>query len=183
MMNRRSLLFFGLVMTVLCLCPSADADTWTLTLIPASGSIAGPAGSTIGWGYTITNQSTTNWLVLTGLSADPFLNGTPDASYFTFPILAPNTIATGTFNAGTFTGLFGLTWDATAPAGFTNTGTFVLSGEFWDSDPFVGGQFVALAQDQSADYSATVSPVPEPTSLILMATGLMGFVRRRSKSL
>jgi hypothetical protein len=184
-MNRWRLHLLLLFVFALGLSSATYADTFTFALIPSGGGVSGPAGSTVGWGYTITNQSTTNWLLLTGLSANPFLNGTPDASYFTFPILAPNTIATATFNSGTLTGLFGLTWDATAPVGFANTGTFILSGEFWDNDPFNGGNFVSLGVDQDAAYSATVvqgaTPVPEPSTLLLLAAGLAVLTRRKSK--
>jgi hypothetical protein len=89
------------------------------------------------------------------------------------------------FNSGTFTGLFGLTWDATAPVGFTNTGTFIVSADFWDNDPFVGGNFVSLGLDQSAAYSATVTPgaaVPEPSSLVLLLTGLGGIILRKKNA-
>jgi hypothetical protein len=70
-------------------------------------------------------------------------------------------------------GLFQFTWDLSAPAGFENIGTFLLSAEFWTGDPFGGGSFVDFATDQSAPYIARVSstgtPIPEPSTLILLA--------------
>ena len=47
-----------------------------LTLIPFSGGVAGPPGSTVGWGYTITNN-TALWIRAEAVSSDAFLNGTP----------------------------------------------------------------------------------------------------------
>ena len=174
---------WGFCLLALALCaPVACADTWTVSLTPPGGAISGPPGSTIGWGYTITNLSTTNWLMLTALNQDPFLNATPDASLFAFPILAPLTSLTVLYNATTLEGLFQISWDPNAPVGFTNTGVFVLSAEFWDGDPLTGANFVDFGLDQSAAYSATVAPIPEPATLLLCATGLAGVLLRRRRA-
>ena len=170
------------ILVLLLVCPVVRADSWTFTLVPMDGSISGPAGSTIGWGYTITNDSSTDWLVPSNLSADLFQNGTGDGSYFDFPVIAPGGTATMAFDATAFTGLYGLTWDAGAPDGFTNTGTFILSAEFWDGDPFAGGSFLMDAPDESAAYSATVTSstnVPEPSATLLAAVGLAAVALRK----
>jgi hypothetical protein len=159
----------------------AQADTFTFATLPANGAVSGPAGTTVGWGYTITNQSATSWLVTTGINADPFQNGTPLA-LFDFPIVAPLTTVVLAFDPVNGLGLYQLTWDPNAPVGFNNSGMFVLSGEWWTGDPFAGGQFLQFALDQSAGYSATVSPaatVPEPASMFLLLSGLGGVALRR----
>ena len=61
----------------------AFADLITLDLIPATGNVEGSPGSTVGWGYTITNNSA-DWLQPESLNTDVFLNGTPN-SVFDFP--------------------------------------------------------------------------------------------------
>src|SRR2546428_7033316 len=73
---------------LLLICSSAAyADPFTFDTLPGSGDVAGPAGSTVGWGYSITNTSLTNWLVLSSVNAGTFLMGTPGA-LFDFPILS-----------------------------------------------------------------------------------------------
>ena len=151
------------------------ADSFTFGTLPPSGDIQGLPGETIGWGYSITNESLTNWLVLTALSADSFINGNPN-SIFDFPILAPDTTVSLAFNANNGFGLYELVWDSLAPAGFVNSGSFIASAEWWDGDPFDDGNFIDFAEDQSAPYSATVTtaaaPIPEPSTLLLLATGV-----------
>ena len=170
---------------LLVLSTAAYADPFTFSTLPTDGNISGTAGSTIGWGYRITNLST-NWLVATNLSAGLFLNGTPNA-LFDFPILAPGAVVSVVFDALAGSGLYGLTWNATAPVGFTNSGTFVLSAEFWNGDPFAGGNFLSTAPDQSAAYSASVSggstPVPAPSTFILLATGLAAVLASKRRTI
>jgi hypothetical protein len=161
--------------------PSAWADSYTFSVIPPSGDITGPPGSTIGWGYSIDNLSTNDWLVTTALNADPFLNVTPN-SLFDFPDLPPLTTATEAFDPIGGTGLYELTWDSTAPIGFTNLGVFTLSADFYSGDPTAGGSFVGSAPDTTAGYSATVV-TPEPSTLIPLAVCslLLMSLRRRTR--
>jgi hypothetical protein len=153
----------------------AQADSWTFSTIPASGAVSGPRGSIIGWGYSIFNNSP-NYLVLSGLNAGSFQFATTTV-LFDFPIVAPGATVTLAFNAGAQMGLFQLQWNSTAPVGFVSSGLFTASAEWWQGDPFSGGIFLQTAPDQSAPYTATVAPgavVPEPSSLLLLITGLAG---------
>jgi hypothetical protein len=161
--------------------PDILADSFAFDLLPPSGSVFGEPGSTIGWGYGIENPSATEWLLLSSVGADPFLHGVPDGSIFDLPILGPGALITTAYVPGT-SGLFEFTWDLTAPIGFTNSGTFFVSAEWWDGDPFGGGNFLRFATDQRAAYSAMVTPysaVPEPGVLLLVLTGLAGIAWRR----
>jgi hypothetical protein len=156
---------------------SAFADlTYTFSTDPPSGNIQGPAGSTIGWGYSITNNSATDWLVTTSIAADAFSDGVADASpFFDIPTIAPLSTASLPYDPSTDTGLYALTWDASAPMGFVDSGVFTLSADWYTGDPFAGGTFDQHAADETANYSATVGPaavasVPEPISAGLLLT-------------
>ncbi|HVO61694.1 MAG TPA: PEP-CTERM sorting domain-containing protein [Terriglobales bacterium] len=175
-----------LLLAVAFLSVSAVADDIQLYLLPSS-DIAGPAGSTVGWGYDLYNN-TPLWILPTAVSSDAFLYGTPNL-IFDFPAVAPFSDAYLDFSlvAGAFCtsppcGFYSLAWDTTAPDGFVNSGTFTVSSDYYDGDPNNGGNDLGPAPDASAAYSATVtgSAVPEPTSLLLILSGL-GAVGWRTK--
>jgi hypothetical protein len=76
--------------------------------------------------------------------------------------------------------------DLTAPTGAVNTGAFLLSGEWYGSDPFAGGEFLDFAADRAALYVPTVTappdaPVPEPSALLLSASGVTWLVGRAGR--
>jgi hypothetical protein len=149
------------------------------SLLPSNGNVSGPPGSLVGWGYSLSNTDPSNWFVSTNLNSDSFSNGAP-TSLFDFPILSPGGTETESFDSVNSIGLFELQWDVGTPTGFVNSGNFVLSGEWWDGDPFNGGNFISNATDISLAYSATVtgpvSSVPEPRHiefLILVLTAIV----------
>ncbi|HNY41795.1 MAG TPA: PEP-CTERM sorting domain-containing protein [Bryobacteraceae bacterium] len=162
--------------------PLARGGTLTFDVLPAGGAISGPAGSTIGWGYSLTNESASEWLLTVGLNTDSFLDGTP-ILLFDFPILAPNGSVTVPFDELTSTGLFMLIWDLAAPASSVNSGTFVLSAQWWDGDPLDGGNYIMDALDAGSAYSATVSEstgtIPEPSTWLLVLTAFGTLAYRR----
>ena len=124
--------------TVVLTTPAA-ADSFTFTTVPSGGNISGPAGSTIGWGYTIANLSP-NWLVTDNLSAGLFLHGTPNALIFDFPVIAPGASLFVGFDSTNMKGLYGLKWDGNAPNGFTNYEVFILDRGVLERKSFRGGQ-------------------------------------------
>jgi hypothetical protein len=156
---------------------SADAGAFTLQLTPANGQVGGPAGGVVGWGYSITNDSS-SYLVPTAVNADLFSYGSP-LVLFDFPAIAPHSSWASDFVANT-SGLFQLTWDQDAPVGFANTGQFSLAADFYDNDPLAGGQYVGSAGEAVAGYSAVVA-VPEPCTGLLLGGGLLAMTKLRRR--
>lgn len=150
------------------------AMDWTFS----TNNTTGAPGSTVGWGYTITNLDTVNWLSLTGLSVDPFLHGTPQL-IFDYPNIAPNSSLSVPYDGSA--GLYQFTWDANAPLGYTHSGLFTLSAEWYIGEPYMGGVFVGVAPERSASYTATATVVPLPAAWMLFASGFAGLalLRRR----
>jgi hypothetical protein len=164
------------------------ADSFTFSLLPAGGNVSGTAGSTVGWGYSVSNLSQADWLVTTNLASDLFAQGTPSL-LFDFPVLAPGATATEAFDAMDNVGLYEITWDGSAPSGYTNNGEFTLSAQWWSGDPTNGGTYIGDGPDATASYSATVSPSfvssPEPATIRLSLSAILmaGMLIWRAKSL
>jgi len=192
---KKCYLFCLLALAVVTLLASTPgfADDITLTLSPATGHVAGLAGSTVGWGYTITNN-TSDWLQTEGVIGDPFQNGTA-TSLFGAPAVAPHSSVTVGSLVPTKScpvppcGLYELTWNSTAPMGFTDKGTFTVFSDFYSARPGTpGAKDLGPAPNASANYSATVNcPVPEPSSLFFVLSGVgalaFRFGRRSQRNL
>lgn len=175
-MRTRGFTMYAAAACAVMLTATARGGTiWNFELQPSGGTIVGEAGSTTGWGYRIINPDPTDWLMLTGLNADPFQHATVE-SLFDFPILGPGATVQVPFD-GT-NGLYKLTWNASAPMGYTNTGTFTLSADWYTGDPLGTGALIGAASAHTADYTA-ISGVPEPASYtyVLIAALLAVFHR------
>ena len=161
------------------------AASLTLTLI-SSSSVSGPAGSTVGWGYKIVNN-TSDWVETLNLTADVFTNGTPN-SIFDFPVIAPFSTLTEGFTTvsepGCPTpdcGLFEFMWASNPPIGSTNSGTFTITSELFATSPLTDPNAIDLgpAPNLTAAYSASVTAGPEPGTAVLLLFGVAGLTLRR----
>lgn len=146
---------------------SSQVLAFEFSLLPGDGATSGPAGSTVGWGYSITNTDTQNWLVTTSLNAGTFQHGTSNAGLFDLPILAPGATTVVPYDG--VRGLYDFTWDSSVPLGFSNSGQFILGAELWSGNPFTGGSVVdtgfasalysAVVTDRTTNWSFTTTPL------------------------
>ena len=154
--------------------PSLAADTYSFSISPAE-NVSGLGGLTFtGWGYTIQNQSSTDWLVTTDLNAGTFLYATPQA-IFDFPDVAPGARVTLPFDPLMGAGLYEILWDQNAPAGFVNSGVFTLGAQWWNSNPANGGTLIDVAPNASQPYTASLTATPEPAPGALIAFSMLLF--------
>jgi hypothetical protein len=182
MRERISFTTVGLVLLVLFFNVAGFTENVGLTLIPANGRVSGPPGSTVGWGYTITNN-TGLWLQTESLSAGTFRGGTPNA-IFDFPEIGPNSSVTEAFSPVSFAscvsppcGLYEFTWNSHAPVGTVNAGIFAVGFDYFSGNP-VDPSSVDLgpAPDADASYVASVvaaAAAPEPGTLALLLAGFV----------
>ncbi len=132
--------------------PAAWADPITFSLLPAANQFGSP-GSAISWNYQIINNTLADFQTL-GVSAGVFVGGTADASPFDFPFVLAGDTVTGPL----FSFLAG-------PTPSFNSSVFII-----DTD---------TAGPLTAAYSVTISAVPEPSTLLLLATGLVPLALRK----
>jgi hypothetical protein len=150
---------------------SEAGPAFTLSLLPGA-SIQGNPGDTIGWGYSITNNSA-DYLLATNLGAGLFTSGMTPLVIFDFPEVAPNstvtldfsTVVTGTCSAPPC-GIYEVALSSSIAPATTVTGLFDVTAELYNGDPFNGGTDLMASVDLTASYSAAASTpftgVPEP---------------------
>lgn len=180
-------------------CAYADPDV-TLTLIPITGTVEGAPGDTVGWGYTITNNSAfflvLDQSVFCGPGGDPMFNDCsspyngvtqfgPSLGTYT-DYIAPQgiEIAAGgssmqNFDSTAMTGIGAYMIDA-APAGSVDLGNIFLVYDEYTADPFMGGTFV----DETESFAtAEVIVAPEPSTFGLAAGCLLALAALRRRQL
>ena len=175
-----------LIVGLLALCAQATPAP-DFSLIPSSGTVSGSPGATAGWGFTITNNDSSDWLVLNDSFFTPSNLLGSDGTYTDFiasqfVVIDPGSTSSESFDALLQSGVgsFQIPWSA--PEGGTATGTVNVDYSLFSQDPnsptFDPGSFVT-AGTASAGGSVFV---PEPSSALMLlgaAPLLIGTVRRK----
>ena len=178
-------------------------STPVLTLLP-SGSIGGLPGQQIGWGFSITNDAdyieiTSAQFCLTPVSfpacAEPMQGLFTDfISQFNSIIVGnpggtlPDTVSQD-FDAILLTGVGSFDIAPGAPFYSADFGQIVLTYNVYDADPDGVDGANQLLSDQVLLASAAVfvtdqpvmEPVPEPSSVLLAAGGVLALLASRSR--
>jgi len=146
------------VMSVLVLSASACADSIDITLTQTT--LSGAAGTTVTFGATLTNVSSGTIF----LNGDSFATSSPSLNVDDNPFLtnAPLSLTPGA-SSGPFS-LFSVLIAPGATTGFYGSNSFTILGGPTSSD------FNSVG---SSVFTVNVSPVPEPSTLILLASGLL----------
>jgi len=176
----------ALLLSVLLVCAQAPAAS--LTLNPVGGALFGTPGATVGWGFTLTND--TGYLVITGtdfsLPLGTFSDLIGPFSSHQSIVLGPGDTFSQAFSAASQTGLGEFAIDPSTFCGQVATGSITLTYDLYSVSPndsaFDPDQdLISVGNILTAD--ASVSVVPEPGSLLLMASAMPALVawRRRAQ--
>ena len=195
---KKRMLVIGLFLLAGC-ASMAFGDTVTLTLIPANGMISGRPGQTVGWGFTLTND--TDYLLVTAAdfcSDVNCFNHPSDGSFtdfiaqFNFIVVGPppeKSTVSQPFNASLLTGVGSFLVSPSATPGELIAGLIVLTYDLYSvspNDPNFNPNIDTISTGNliSTDAEVKVSTIPEPGTLLLLLSGLglswLARLRRRS---
>lgn len=172
---------------------TAQAAT-VLQLDPLGGAISGLPGSTIGWGFNLSN--TENYLVVTNAAFEPattlgtFTDFISASNFFVVgPAPSASTVWAQSFNMASQTGIGSFAIDAGATPGSGASGQIVLSYDLFsrspldalfnpDTDTLSNGNL--LTANASVSVTGTVVPLPAAVWLLLSGLGVLVSIRRFS---
>jgi len=183
---KKRMLVTGLFLLAGC-ASMAFGDTVTLTLIPTSGIISGRPGQTVGWGFTLTND--TDYLLVTAAdfcSDVNCFNHPPDGTFtdfiaqFNFIVVGPppeSSSVSQAFNTTAMTGVGSFTISPSASVGEMIAGLIVLTYDLYSVSPNASNfdpsvDTISTGNLISTDAQVKVSTVPEPGTLLLLLSGL-----------
>jgi hypothetical protein len=182
-MKRMSIAIFGAA--VFATFSLASPLLPTITTIPASGNVAGPPGSVVGWGFTLMNPDPTDWVLLTGSSFTgsqvqgtyvDYLSLGSSPLYIAGPAPESSTV-TQAWNSSSQLGVGEFDINPTAAPGFINGNIVVHYSEFSQdpNDPNFDPDTSTVIADATLSSPVSTDVVPEPGTLSLIFAGALPF--------
>ena len=187
-MNRATLTFF--LAAAFAVCSQAAP---VLTLLPASGSVSGSPGAAVGWGFTLTDSTPSEWVLLTGsqFTGSPifgtyvdYLSSNNAPLYVVGPSPENSTLQVA-WNRSTMAGLGEFEINSTASAAVIVPGDLLVHYSLFSQDP-LGPNFdpgtATVVADATVSVPAQVNITPEPGSawIISALLPLAWLLRRRA---
>jgi hypothetical protein len=188
-------MFYMAVLGLFLIGLTASADSITLALTPGPGTVSGLPGSTVGWGYSIDNDSSDYLLVANsyfcaGTENPLFTTCAPSLGASTYndfiannsTLIAPDTTGVESFDAGTNSGVGEYIIDSAATAGETDIGSLVVVYDLFSGDPFTDPSATQIGGDMDLTAAAEVevtgptSAVPEPGTPFFLGLGLAALI-------
>jgi hypothetical protein len=186
------------IIFIACLCllatgtgAKADSDPPVLALDPTSGALTGPAGSTVGWGFTLSSTSPDFALITgsdfcVGAITSPCSNSLGTYTDFIgsqFVVVGEGSLenpGTETFDNASMMGIGSFLINPSATGSVS--GDLVLSYDLYSVDPgasnfdpiadlISNGNYIEEAASVTVGSSSTTGTVPEPATLPLMLAG------------
>jgi hypothetical protein len=180
------------VLGSLILSVTASASLLTFTLIP-SGTVSGSPGDTVGWGYSLDNE-TEDFLVVQNSffcagAEDPLLTTcSPSLGASTyqdfiannFTEIAPHSTGTQSFDASISSGVGEYVIDPAATPGQSDIGTVAIVYDLFTTDFFSpdydccqDGGDMEISATAEVQVNGPVGAVPEPATAGLVVAGFL----------
>jgi hypothetical protein len=151
----------------------------TLTLLPGNGNVAGLPGTVVGWGFTLTFNDPSDWVILTGseFTGSPvygtyvdYLSMATAPAYVAGPAPESSTVQQA-WNSSLLLGVGEFDINPTALIDAVIKGNIVVHYSVFSmdpKDPNFNPDTSTVVADATLSAPAQVTVTPEPSSLLLM---------------
>ena len=171
------------IAAVFAACAQAAAIP-TLTLLPANGQVAGLPGTVVAWGFTLTFTDPSDWVILTGseFTGSPvygtyvdYLSLATAPLYVAGPAPESSTVQQA-WVSSSMLGVGEFDINSTALIDAVIKGNIVVHYSVFSmdpNDPNFNPDTSTVVADATLSEAAQITVTPEPSSLLLMLSGVL----------